>query len=398
MAFSTKTLAFHSNIWKIYAYQFLKGLHFFGAILVPFFTEWGKLSYEQIFFLQAWFMFWIFVMEVPTGTFADRFGRKFSLVIGSFLMGVAALTYISTPQFEIFLLAEFIWALSSAFVSGAEEAILYDSLKETGETHTSKKIFSQKESIQLFAIAIGGAIGGLVVKPFGITFPYLLTAVSVFLSAALALTLREPTIHSKEKKPAFFTILKDGIGYLRTHKILQILAIDMIGIATIAYFMIWMFQPLLESAKIGVEYFGFVLSGIVVVEIGMLALYPKLETMLGNKKRLLFYTSIGTGVFFILSGITDLLPLLLISILLGGGIGLTRKPLLTSYMQKYIPSDKRATVSSAINMLRTLSITLANLVVGKLAQWNIHHTMVILGAVAIGLALLSKVEEEHLID
>jgi MFS family permease len=386
------------QVWKIYAFEFLKSLHFFGAILIPFMTEWGKLNLEQIFILQSWFLFWIFVLEIPTGTFADKFGRKFSLVLGGILNGAAALLYIYQPTFEAFLVAEFVWALSSAFTSGADEAILYDTLKSERQEKRSKQAFSWQESIGLIAIALGSTIGGLVVKPFGITFPYYLTAATMILSGILALTLREPPIHTEKKKPGFWTVMQDGIGYIRGHKTLQILAIDMISISVVSYFMIWLFQPLLQNAGVGIEYFGIIHAGIVAAEIGMLALYPRIEKWLGNKKRLLFHTSAFTGVFFILAGLTTFIPLLILAILLGGGIGLTRRPLLSSYMQKYIPSEKRATITSGISMIRTLSIAGANLVVGKLAQWNVQNTMIILGIAAIAFALISRVEEEHLID
>jgi MFS family permease len=390
--------AWSPHVWKIYIYEFLKGLHFFGAILVPFFTEWGKLSLEQIFILQSWFLFWIFVLEIPTGTFADKFGRKFSLVLGGILNGVAALLYIYQPTFEAFLVAEFVWALSSAFTSGADEAILYDTLKSEKRENRSKQAFSWQESIGLIAIAIGSTIGGLVVKPFGITFPYYLTAAAMILSGILAITLREPPIHTEKKKPGFWTIMHEGIGYIRRHKTLQILAIDMVSLSVISYFIIWLFQPLLQNAGVGIEYFGIMHAGIVAAEITMLALYPKIERWLGTKKRLIFHTSAFTGVFFILAGLTTYVPVLIIAILLAGGIGLTRKPLLMSYMQKYIPSEKRATITSGISMIRTLSIAAANLVVGKLAQWSVTNTMILLGITAIAFAMISKVEEEHLID
>jgi MFS family permease len=385
-------------VWRIYAFEFLKSLHFFGAILIPFLTEWGKLNLEQIFILQSWFLFWIFILEIPTGTFADKFGRKFSLVLGGILNGAAALLYIYQPTFEAFLVAEFVWALASAFTSGADEAILYDTLKSTNQENRSKQAFSWQESIGLVAIAIGSTIGGLTVKPFGITFPYYLTAAAMILAGLLALTLKEPLIHTEKKKPGFWTVMHEGIGYIRGHKTLQILAIDMVSISVISYFMIWLFQPLLQIAGVGIEYFGFVHAGIVAAEIGMLALYPKIEKWLGKKKRLLFHTSLFTGIFFILAGSTTYLPILILAILLGGGIGLTRKPLLSSYMQKYIPSEKRATVTSGISMIRMISIAAANLVVGKLAQWSVTNTMILLGITAIAFAMISKVEEEHLID
>lgn len=389
---------FRANIWKIYVFKLLKSIHFFGAVLIPFFTEWGKLNFEQIFFLQAWFMFWIFILEVPTGAFADRFGRKNSLVVGSVLNVAAVLLYIYQPRFEIFLAAEFLWAMANAFISGADEAVLYDTLKEIKQEKTSKKAFSKQESIGLVGIIIGSTIGGWVAQQYGLTAPYLLTAVPLTLAFLVALTIKEPPTHSQKQQPDYFRTIHEGLGYLKTHKILLILAADMIILSTIAYYVIWLFQPLLTLHKIPISYFGIVLAAIVVAEIAFLQLYPIIEKILGKKRRLLFATSLFTGIFFILGGMTKWFPLALLSIVLAGGIGMTRRPLLASYMQKYIPSEKRATIMSGVNMLRTLSIVIGNLIIGKLADWSVTNTFIILGICAIVAAFISRVEEEHLID
>ena len=39
------------------------------------------------------------VLEVPTGYFADRFGRKYSTVIGSFLVSFSPLAYVISPDY-----------------------------------------------------------------------------------------------------------------------------------------------------------------------------------------------------------------------------------------------------------------------------------------------------------
>ncbi|MBU2036458.1 MFS transporter, partial [Patescibacteria group bacterium] len=72
-----------STINRYYLYSFLISLHLFSAVLVPFFTDWGGISQGKIQILQSWFMFWIFILEIPTGAVADYIGRKQSLFIGS---------------------------------------------------------------------------------------------------------------------------------------------------------------------------------------------------------------------------------------------------------------------------------------------------------------------------
>lgn len=60
----------------MYLWRALMHMHFFAGVLVPFFTDWGGLSLNQMFLLQAWFFLWIFLLEVPTGALADKYGRR----------------------------------------------------------------------------------------------------------------------------------------------------------------------------------------------------------------------------------------------------------------------------------------------------------------------------------
>jgi len=125
--------SYESNIWKMYVFKFLVSLHFIGGVLVPFFMDWGKISFTQIMILQSWFMLWIFIMEVPTVTIADYFGRKYSLLLGCIVNIITVIIYTITPNFYLFLVGEFLWATSAALFSGADDAFVYDSLKKCGK-------------------------------------------------------------------------------------------------------------------------------------------------------------------------------------------------------------------------------------------------------------------------
>ena len=82
-----------NNIHKSYAAKFLSSLNFFGAIVVPYFIDWIRVDYTKIFLLQAWFVMWIVLLEIPTGIVADKFGRKISLTLGVILFGFDLLIF-----------------------------------------------------------------------------------------------------------------------------------------------------------------------------------------------------------------------------------------------------------------------------------------------------------------
>jgi len=80
------------------------------------------------------------------------------------------------------------------------------------------------------------------------------------------------------------------------------------------------------------------------------------------------------------------------------GFGLTVKPLFLSYMNKYIESDNRATVLSAVSMARSIVTAAANIVFGYFVDINMRYTLFALGIITLVFAFASRVTEEHLKD
>lgn len=390
--------AFKRNIWKIYAFTFFISMHFIGGVLVPFFTDWGGISFAQIMLLQSWFLFWVFVLEIPTGALADRFGRKRPIALAAGINVIAALVYASTPNFYVFMLGEFLWALSGALISGADSAFAYDSLRKTSEQRKSKRVFGRMESFRLAGIMVGAPIGSIIAAQFGLNAPMLLVSIPFTVAFFIALSFREPEARHRGGHGDYLRVLKGGVAFFRSSRVLKVLAFDMVSIASVGYFMIWLYQPMLKQTGLGIAYFGLVHVALVAGQIWIINNYVMLERLLGSKKRLVTLGAVMTGAMFIIGGLSDFFPLVLLSIIVGGGFGLSRTPLFISYMNKHIPSAKRATVLSTVSMLRQFTLVVANPLVGMLVDWSLNYTLIILGAAAIAFAFVSKVEENHLID
>ena len=163
--------SYKSNIWKMYVMEIFQNLHFFAGILVPFFTIWGGITFAQIMILQAIFTFSIVLFEVPTGAVADRFGRKTSMFLAGIVGFIGLMVYVLYPSFWIFALGETILGLSATLMSGADQALLYDSLKQSKKEKQSKKIFGRWGTMSLIGLMIAAPIGSLIAKYFGLIFP-----------------------------------------------------------------------------------------------------------------------------------------------------------------------------------------------------------------------------------
>ena len=392
-----------TNIQRMYIVGFLSTLFFFGGIAVPFYTEYGKLTYAQFFMIEAWYIFWGIALEVPTGVVADRISRKVSIALSGICIGVAAILYSITPNFYLFLLAEFIWAAGNTFISGADDALIYDTLKEEKRSKESKKIMSNYYAASMvgmiFALPIGSLIAAANLYPYprNLVLPMLATGIPLALASLVALTLHEPKIPGKKIKTTYFKHVTDSVNFLLKHRQLRALAIDFSLVMSLTFFNFWFYQSVLKQVGVDIVYYGFVGAGINVFGFALLYKADAIEKIVG-KRHLLTITALVPALAYILMGAWMVLPVALLCIFLVSGSELLREPIIKNYMHKYIPSNKRATVMSSVSMMQKVVMAVAYPIVGYLADWSLSGTLLILGGATLIVSLISKVDEGMLKD
>lgn len=386
-----------STVWRFYAYNFLRQLGFFSAVLVPFFTEWGGITLFQVQLLQSWFMLWIFLLEVPTGAIADFFGRKYSIALGAFVTAVGALVYGSAPRFELFLLGEFLMAMGFALSSGADQALLFDTLVESGREQESKRIFAKAHTFTLLGIMASAGIGGVIAKYMGLAAPMLLFSIPCILAAFIALSWREPNVHQGvTEQRRYGEILKQGFLFFYRHGALRLLALDAIVVSAGGYFVIWLYQPLLQQIHIPIYYFGIGHMIFTTAEILIAASFIRMTKLFGSGKNYFRYTALLTAIpFFIVILFPNIVTIGLF-VILSGGFGMTRLELMSASMNAHIPSEHRATVLSSISMFRRFSLVLLNPLVGFMASKSLFGALFFVGLLPLAIFLFSPVTEEAL--
>lgn len=222
----------------------------------------------------------------------------------------------------------------------------------------------------------------------------------MFLSFFIVLLIREPrTSGQKPNRKDYGKIVKEGVRFFAGHKILWVLTLEAAAMNALAWAIIWLNQPFLQQDGLPLKYFGMVQALAVVGEMLVLSHQPFLEKLFASKKGVLTGGGILTGVAFLALGWTQSLLVAIPAIVLAFTFGLTRLPLFSSYMNKYIPSDKRATVLSASSMIRTLAVFLSMLTIGRgLDHWPIQPAAIGIGICLVALSVFSRIEESHLKD
>lgn len=132
-----------------------------SAVYVLFLINQG-LDLFQVGLVNFAFMVGIFLLEVPTGAFADHFGRKKSIILSDIFIIFAFLTYFFSSTLLMFIAAEILAAVGYTFSSGALDAWLVDSLQEKELDGKIDFVFSRASIISKTASLFGGLIGAYI--------------------------------------------------------------------------------------------------------------------------------------------------------------------------------------------------------------------------------------------
>ncbi|MFW9939269.1 MAG: MFS transporter [Candidatus Thorarchaeota archaeon] len=386
-----------SNIWKSYLIHFVGGFQLISGVLIPFFLTWGKLSFVEVMFLQSYFTIMILIFEIPCGAIADYISRKFSLLLGSLITGIAALVYGSYPNILIFATGETLWAFGAALISGTDQAFIFDTLKKLERENDISKVMARNRSFSLFGIAISAPIGSIIGAYLSLNLVMSLMFFPFIIATLISLTLKEPN-HELEKKKSvnYFNVIKSGFTEFKKNRILRILAFEMIATEVLVSFLIWTYQLYLEAMNFQLILFGFVSTSLTVIQIVFNNLLANMENKYKNKKKFLQFYTIIPGTGFILMAMIYFIPVSIPLILIVIGFGFSRSLIFTKGINKEIKTQNRATVISTISMLASLIRAVLYPFIGYLVIFNLSITFLFLGSLIIILALFSRTKSEYL--
>ena len=131
-------------------------------------------------------------IEVPTGWFADRFGHRASLIVGSVVQVAGMLWCWLGEGVSGLMVASVLVALGDGFRSGADQALLYRTCVALDREDDFQKIEARSEAIALGALVILVLIGGVVVQTGGFAIGWLAETMLCATGVAIACAMVEP--------------------------------------------------------------------------------------------------------------------------------------------------------------------------------------------------------------
>jgi MFS family permease len=149
------------------------------------------LSAAEVSSLFAVWSVTAFLLEIPSGAWADAYSRRRMLALAGVLRALAFTAWIAWPSYEAFAAGFVLWGASGAMQSGTTEALLYDELAALDSRSRYAGILGRGETAALLSVvaamaaaAPAYALGGYLLVGLG--------SVAVSLaSAAVALSFPE---------------------------------------------------------------------------------------------------------------------------------------------------------------------------------------------------------------
>lgn len=145
------------------------------GIWVIYLLEERGVTLGQVLLFEALYSLTIVVTELPTGMVADRFGRRMSLVVGTAAGVFAMFAFGWGTSLVVLLSAYALFGLAETGYSGADTAILFDSLKATGRGERFTLWHGRLNAIIALAIAGFAVIGSLMTNWVPLWVPIVLS-------------------------------------------------------------------------------------------------------------------------------------------------------------------------------------------------------------------------------
>ena len=357
-------------------------------IVVPFYESNG-LSMKDIMVLQAVYSVAIVVLEIPSGYLADVIGRRKTLIIGAMFGTIGFTTYSFSFGFAGFLVAEIILGIGASCISGADSAMLFDSLLEKGEEKKYTKFEGRITSIGNIAEAAAGILGGLLA---GITLraPYFAQSFIALIALPAAITLKEPA----QKMPLIKAGIKEIVHIARFALFedrplrRNILFSAITGTATLT--MAWFAQPYFEYTLIDIGWFGLLWTtlNLTVAVTSYTAHY--LESKIGQVGSIILIALLIPLGYLVLSQVN--LPFGLIILYLFYLVRGYATPVLKDYINRITASNIRATVLSVRNFVIRLIFAITGPLLGWVKDiYSLPQALLLAGIIFLTISILTAI-------
>ncbi len=375
-----------SNFWKVFTFMLTWRRNFIPILSIYFMTLPNSTANMIGLYTGIWNLAG-FLLEIPSGYFADRFWHKKTLVLSKILMLLSTLSFIYVQNFYGFIIGSSLISASFAFTSWTMSAFMHETLESLWkEGDFSRIMWRIKWNVSLASILL--IIGLPFLTKIDILIPLKVWLFLDIVGLIVSILLAKPKKHEDVEEIEIKSVLE----IFKETKKLKFLPFA-IFTSLIMWFLTWeaAFRTVyLESIWYPVIFLGFVmwLSRLVWFVVWRYAhLIEKYLTM----KQHLFFEIFFFSLYFILVAFFSN-PYLVASIfIIGIGYKWWRDQVIVGYLLKNYISDKnyKATIISIKSQIVLLFWFIIPLGIGFVMNYSYKLWYYVLGGSLFVFLLIS---------
>lgn len=195
------------QISKLYLFSVLQQISLTGA-WVALLTVRG-FTLVEIGFVETVFHITSLIFEIPSGVFADVFGRRNTLILSTVMGMIGAFLMIKSTNLTMVCLSIVFQALLYNFSSGSGDALAYDSLKALGQASYYDKFLSNQMIIYRVGSGLSTLCAGVALF-VGYKSAYATDLVMGVVLILVLLTIKE-TNPSSIRSKGFLRLVKQAV-------------------------------------------------------------------------------------------------------------------------------------------------------------------------------------------
>lgn len=312
--------------------------------------------------------------EIPSGMAADLLGRRRCLAAAGVCGFISSVVMALSAGFPGVCLSMVFSALACSFISGCDEAVLYDSLLQAGAEKEYLSVSGRYIQIQNLGSMLSNAacfLAGMM-SYVGV---YLLDSAVCLVRVLLALGLTEPAVTknqaARQKDPfrdlrkRFREHVAEVLSFLRGNPRAAVLMLGDGVIGLPSYLTLMFLQQRLGEQGIGAMWLGLPVMCISLSRMAGVALGERLRPK--GMRRLFAAAALLVGAGTVVAGTAPVIPAVL-----GAMAAAAAMDLWILHLQKHLnslfPSDRRATLVSVNMMAYSLLMIAASPLVGWLGD------------------------------
>lgn len=308
----------------------------------------------------------MFSGEIPSGFFADIMGKKMSLITGKIFIAVYYLILLFSNNFTLIYISAFVYGVGSTFISGTDEALLYDILLENKNNKNTADNLGKFSAITIAIIGMSMLVGGFIQKlGWGVLFALCLVGQLMAIFFVKRISRSDIKLATGGRKKVFSEYIQ-ALKYEIKHKEILILLLTLginEGVISALYILA---QDEFQKHGFSTSTISIIFALEAVLSFLLLFNLDKLKGWMKDRRGLVIADFVSIGFFILL--LMNQGSVLVVSVIILSMIGNFFATVLMDKMNLMISPSVRSSIISVFNSVSSLIMSVIFVIISLIGQ------------------------------